>query len=871
MGGHDKDDDLKKSPFYGLTKSVVLQECRAFNDSDTVTQKPDLCCILISKVLYLVVVEGETLSSSEVTDVFFGATKLFQSQDVTITIEYSYEVAEKTSAEEVIIVVSTLLKDLNSDNELFRANSLRVLSRILDVLLLASMLAQVERYIKQAIVHKNPCVASSALLCGLYLFTIAPELVRRWVNEINQSLTYEDEMVQYHGLLLLYAMKQNDALALNKLVTQLRQHLPTSPLAVCMLIRYSVRLLREDGSSEVSHDIYDLLLRCLRHTSDMVCFEAARALVTLPDVRDEDLQPVVSMLQIHLGSSRTVTKFAAVRILNQLSIAHPTIVETCNSDLESLVNDSNRSVATLAVSTLLKTVEVSRIDPLLKQISTYMSEIDDEFKQVLVHALLTLSTKFPEKYDALLSFLSGILRNEGSEALKAAIVDTIIAMMKRIPESLEPSLLHLCECIEDCEYPQIIIGILHVLAEYGPTAVAPSRFIRFIFNRIILEGASVRAAAVQSLGEFAGRVESVRESVQELLRGCLTDESDEVRDRAVTALAALQADPAEREKLLFRHLPMSAKQLRASLQTYQMRPSEGSLEYSTLPVVAEVPRKKEEASVQGMATETESETTAEPSSNELYQIPAFAEYGCVIRSSHRTMLTEEETEYVVSVIRHVFASHVVLQFQIKNTIEGQVMTNVTVQLSLTEGDPEQWHPIAQIDAPVILYGQEKACYIALEFNPEEIPEATFDVTLKFEAKDAEEDELDELDTIEGYNEEYPVEACSIQLSDYISRPILPDYRAAWNELTAENEVVEKMSLSFEDLSTAVKSIVEVLGLHVFEGSDRVPIGSTNHTMILAGKVLGQTLVMARCQLILSQEYGCVLKVGILLFVQKIMS
>lgn len=48
-------------------------------------------------------------------------------------------------------------------------------------------------------------------------------------------------------------------------------------------------------------------------------------------------------------------------------------------------------------------------------------------------------------------------------------------------------------------------------------------------------------------------------------------------------------------------------------------------------------------------------------------------------------------------------------------------------------------------------------------------------------------------------------------------------------------------------------------------------------MILAGKVLGHTLVMARCQLILSQEYGCVLKVGMLcgiecrlLFVRKIM-
>ena len=33
-------------------------------------------------VLYLLVVEGETLTNNEVTDVFFGATKLFQNQDV---------------------------------------------------------------------------------------------------------------------------------------------------------------------------------------------------------------------------------------------------------------------------------------------------------------------------------------------------------------------------------------------------------------------------------------------------------------------------------------------------------------------------------------------------------------------------------------------------------------------------------------------------------------------------------------------------------------------------------------------------------------------------------------------------------------------
>ena len=134
------------------------------------------------------------------------------------------------------------------------------------------MLAQVERYIKQAIVHKNPCVASSALLCGLYLYSVAPEVVRRWVNEFYQSLTYEDELVQYHGLLLLYAMKQNDTLALTKLVTQLRQHLPTSPLAICMLIRYSVRLLSEDDTGDLARDVYEMLLKFLRHSSDVALF-----------------------------------------------------------------------------------------------------------------------------------------------------------------------------------------------------------------------------------------------------------------------------------------------------------------------------------------------------------------------------------------------------------------------------------------------------------------------------------------------------------------------------------------------------------------------------------------------------------------------
>ncbi len=59
----------------------------------------------------------------------------------------------------------------------------------------------------------------------------------------------------------------------------------------------------------------------------------------------------------------------------------------CNTDLEALITDQNRSIATLAITTLLKTGNESSVERLMKQISTFMSEISDEFKIVVVDAI----------------------------------------------------------------------------------------------------------------------------------------------------------------------------------------------------------------------------------------------------------------------------------------------------------------------------------------------------------------------------------------------------------------------------------------------------------------------------------------------------
>jgi coatomer protein complex subunit gamma len=65
-------------------------------------------------------------------------------------------------------------------------------------------------------------------------------------------------------------------------------------------------------------------------------------------------------------------------------MCHPAAVAACNLDLENLTNDSNRSIATLAITTLLKTGGESSVDRLMKQIASFVTEISDEFKIVVV-------------------------------------------------------------------------------------------------------------------------------------------------------------------------------------------------------------------------------------------------------------------------------------------------------------------------------------------------------------------------------------------------------------------------------------------------------------------------------------------------------
>uniref|UniRef100_A0A1I7XYF9 Coatomer subunit gamma n=1 Tax=Steinernema glaseri TaxID=37863 RepID=A0A1I7XYF9_9BILA len=847
------------NPYANLDKTAVLQEARAFNETPINAKK---CRLIISKICYMLQ-QGENIGRTEATECFFAVTKLFQSKDGALRRLVYLAINDLCKlADDVIIVTSSLTKDMTGREELYRAPAIRSLCRITD----SGMLQAIERYMKQAIVDKSAAVASAALVSSVHLLKQSPEVIRRWANEIQEAVSHDNPMVQYHALVLLYHIRSTDRLAVNKLVQKYSKSGLRSPLALCYLIRIASKLIAEDDSGS-DHPLYGFINSCLCNRSEMVVYEAASALVNLPKTSGSDLSTAVSTLQSYLSSPKPSLRFAAVRTLNKISTTHPEVVINCNVDLETLITDQNRSIATLAITTLLKTGGESSVERLMKQISSFVSEISDEFKIVVIEAIQSLCVRYPRKHATMMNFLSKMLRDDGGFEFKRAIVNTIITIIEENTDAKEYGLMHLCEFIEDCEHSALAAKVLHLLGKEASSTSNPQRYIRYIYNRVILEKTRVRAAAVTALAKLGASCPQLRPSIEVLLSRCKLDNDDEVRDRATYYLSALRSEQQNViASYVSNNLQVSVQGLERCLESYVhgndfSKPFDlKQVPVSSLPITAAAERKRPSLAVDAagaapsaIAAKNEEKKASRQDiyAEQLAAIPQFSRVGPLFKSSSPVELTEAETEYSVTCIKHTFANHVVLQFDCCNTLNDQLLENVTVELE--PADDAAWTIEATIPLAALPYSVKGTTYILLGMPEDGGISGSFNTTLKFQVKDVD-PTTGEPESDEYYDDIYALEELDITVGDHIQPYSKANFSAAWDQMGTENEVDETFSLTNQSsLPEAVKNLIKCLGLGPCERSDRVPEGKSAHTVLLAGKFRDGTEILARVRLALDPQ------------------
>ena len=129
----EEDGGPGSNPFANLEKTAVLQEARVFNETPV---NPRKCTHILAKILYLLN-QGESVGTTEATECFFAITKLFQSKDPVLRrMVYLGIKSLSTIAEDVIIVTSSLTKDMTGKEDLYRASAIRALCTITDATML---------------------------------------------------------------------------------------------------------------------------------------------------------------------------------------------------------------------------------------------------------------------------------------------------------------------------------------------------------------------------------------------------------------------------------------------------------------------------------------------------------------------------------------------------------------------------------------------------------------------------------------------------------------------------------------------------------------------------------------------------------------
>lgn len=248
---------------------------------------------------------------------------------------------------------------------------------------------------------------------------------------------------------------------------------------------------------------------------------------------------------------------------------------------------------------------------------------------------------------------------------------------------------------------------------------------------------------------------------------------------------------------------------------------------------------------------------------QLQAIPEFSTYGPVLKSSPGIELTESGTEYAVTAIKHLFKEHIVLQYDIKNTLADYVLTDVTVISNPSPSEDGEESPLEDdgfiIPVPLLKPDEPGTVYTSFSRPADQafVPASITNV-LKFTLKEI--DPTTSEPEEEGYDDEYQVGDLEVTGADYVLPAFAGSFDNIWSGLPVEHEASETLQLSnVKGITDAVELLVGALGMQPLEGTE-VALSTSTHTLKLYGKSVTGGKVASTVRMAYSAKSGVTVKI-----------
>lgn len=783
------------------------------------------------------------MNEQEANDIFFCLTQLFTKRDVIVKRLLHILIKELSSlSNDAIIATSSLIKDINIDELFYKPSALRALVNVTD----KAMIGSIERYLKQAIVHNYGTYASSALVSAYRINS--SELLKKWTSEITQALESNNSMVEYHAFGVAYLMRKDDKFAIIKMMSKYGKSL-NSPITKIFMIRVCSLMLtsllnqsnlKSTVDINLSDDfktLFGFLSFCLNTRNDMVALESCRACISLKSLPNKIVQQILNIFKMQTNSYKSYVRYSAIRSLYDMINNHPYLLEIISKEMkdqiEFLTTDENTNICMYAVIISLKLSSENNIKKVLKMSSKLMKELSDEFRIEIVKQMAIIAIKFPEHCDTLLSTLDVCLRNEGGYEFKNAVVNSIVILLKKNPLVNKLALHSLCEFLEDCEYKNLSIKIIKHIGIFAKSSENPISCVRYIFNRILLEKAEIRLAAVRCLARMGCSIninknnQLNKNDIIVLLQRCMGDSEDNIRMEADMYSRILQCEHSEfiNSYLCPNQTPnIDIKQLKFAFSTYLKNNNfenacditnykisqDQDLDNKNSKSIKFEKAIKEETTfteIQNNQTSFDDELTILENTNQkLSMIPIIQNLGSLLSMSSKPFnLTEIESEYFVNAMKYVYQNHIVIEFSIKNTVNDYILDSVTFEFT-----PPDEFIIESFTVSKQIKNEEKGnvyFVLKLPMDPLNIIGDCTNCVMKFTVIDSANNA--------SFADQYDIEDIPIVVGDYITAIETFSFETEWNTLGSEHELNDAFLLStFSSIDTATESVLNILSMNV---------------------------------------------------------
>ena len=517
-------------------------------------------------------------------------------------------------------------------------------------------------------------------------------------------------------MLLLKEIKKNDKLFLIKTISKIAETTGArsnkSQFAVCQLIRYIKELMQIGDLEKNTKDIFNRFLEnSLYNMEESIKIESCRAILQIPNVKPSLKKSAIATLCDLISSINKIARFSAMKTLDKyIDEFAQTIAVDIFLELEKIIEDSgtNSSIKSYAFSIYLKIskgLSDYRLEKMFKTFIEQYTKFKEDFKKKLIIISRNISRANPTKNKLYYNFFCSLFKLDASPQTKIEILEALIWFIYNDQELKMQSLLFLAETIFDCQYDILKIRILNLLGKECDLVNNKSKLVRYIYNQIILEAPMVRASAISALGEIGFKQKNIRDIIISLIENCLNDDDNEVRERAFMvskALKAMQEEKKEEEQFVNFVFPQKVKnpspieELNIDLIQTVLNSEKDNLLKSedicqelfnilndTEKISKILIKDKEETkkSEKKEKKKGQDNTLKKQIPEEDYSLTMFPKvYGNPKIFTPYKKLTDQSAEYLTQYRKIVHDKIVVIDFEITNTIEFQIINDVSIDV-----------------------------------------------------------------------------------------------------------------------------------------------------------------------------------------------